>query len=323
MSRFLATTALFLSGCVIIIRPTDGNGPPVPVPLTCQTTGAPTAHVLFSTRLERSTINLADRTAALMQQTVLGLAGAGVQVTTVTLGRAGEDLSTYELLAAWGCNGDSPESLPPADVIRFYASQSDPGPARHCALTPLADMGLRMSEVVTQYPPGLSGTSSLRVFGTAPDFTLVVHLDHLARQLSAEDPACEEAMTTLSGDWPRYANSSAPRVGHWIITTAEKVERAAFVRECRDQEGFPADALDVLEPSPLALYGPMQGRIANSAALSYCQMLGQPIDFVVKQSAEIGRDLGLDPNEDRIREIVTSGALPATEGEVPNVEPGG
>ena len=315
---------VLLAGCVIIVDPSDVNIPvPVPIPLTCDpTSGAPVAHVYFSARIERSTVNLEPYYTHFMQRVVLGLAGAGIQASQVVLVRADERAGGAPLLAAWGCRLDDPEALRPEDVIRHYAVNeplSEDAPLG-CATDPVAHLGGGLGEVVTQYPRALNGTNGLSVFGAAPDLVLVVHIDPLERRRGFESEACASAQSLAALDevdgsafWLAYAGDDPPpdRVVHWAVTTPEAVPRAAFVDECRAREGFPSDVLDLLEPSAASLYGPLLAAAERAgygvAALDFCAMLTNDRDFLIDQSLALGQRLGLPVDEAQITEVLDNG----------------
>lgn len=318
----LCLLAADLTGCTIIIRPEVGGGPPVATPLVCVPgSEMPSAHVYFSARIERSTVNLADRYQSLMTDTVLALAGAGIQTTHAVLIRADERPVDNRVLGAWGCNLDSPEDLKPADVIRHYATE---GILREsplgCVLDPLRQTGANLADEVTRYPPQLPGTSGRRIFGYAPDLVLVVHLDGLERRSGFGDPGCTEARLALGGvaadggvAWLAYQGPNPPPnlTAHWMLATPESVDRATFVRACRQVDGFPADVLDLLEPSPRAVYGPLGQTLASTgarvASLPFCDFLAGPSEFLVQEAVAMARMLGLDVDPARVRQVLAGG----------------
>lgn len=317
------------SGCVFIIGP-DGPAPvPVPTPLACTPENtSPTAHVYFSVRIERSTVNMVSEYTQLMTRVVTGLAGAGIQTTQALLVRADERPGGAPLLAAWGCRLDSPDTLRPEDVLMWYATQEtlDDGPLS-CATDPLVRLGSAPDEVVTQYPPGLVGTNGRSVFGAAPELVLVVHLDGLARRTAYAADACGSARTLAALDagtpaWLRYEGEplAADRVTHWFIHTPEEVERAAFVDACRRQEGFPSDLLDNLEPSALALYGPLADALdatpAGVARASLCELLADDRKFLVQALVAVAGRAGISANAGQVGDVLDNG-LPLPDGEEP------
>lgn len=324
MKRLLAGLGLsiLVGSCVIIVKPGGDQPTPVPVPLTCNPASeAPKAHVFFATRIERSTVNLADRYGAVMQDVVLGLAAAGVEVTTGVLVRQDERQIQQPMLAAWGCSLDSPEELIPADVIRYYATQAEPEEAPlGCAVDPLLSLGAGLPDAVTQYPPGLPGTRGLSVFSRAPDLVLVVHLDHLARRTGFDDPACDDARRTLQGDWLAYAGElPRDRVVHWFFSTEEQLSREAFVAGCRMVDGFPSSVLDSLEESKLPFYGPLEQAVldagASTAGLSMCRVLVETEEkkFLMNEIGRVAGMLGLSVDEERVKEVL-AGGLPELVG---------
>ena len=222
------------AGCVIIVQPNVDADSAVAVPISCQSRPeVPTAHLLFSARVERSTANLAPYYDRFMQDTALGLAAAGIQTTRAVLLRADERSDGLTMLAAWGCGLDDPRALSPTDVIRHYATEDrrvDPQPG--CALTPLVSLGEQLPFQVTIYPVPLAGTSGRSVFGEAPDLVVVIHIDAQARDAGWSEPACESAARLLSSAdgrvaWLDYAGANPPidRVVHWFAVTEEELER--------------------------------------------------------------------------------------------------
>lgn len=326
MRRLLAGLALSfaVASCVIIVKPGGDQPVPVPIPLTCNPASeAPKAHVYFATRIERSTVNLADRYSTVMQDVALGLAAAGVEVTTGVLVRQDEREIQQPMLAAWGCNLDSPERLLPADVIRWYATQTEPEDAElRCAVDPLVSLGANLPDTVTQYPPGVPGTNGLSVFGAAPDLVLVVHLDHLGRRIGFEEPACDDARRALQSDWLAYAGPDVPRdrVLHWFLSTEEQLSRDAFVAGCKMVDGFPSSVLDSLEESRTAFYGPMDELVRSSggstAGLSMCRLLVETEEkkFLKQEIEHVAGMLGLTVDEERLKSVL-AGGLPELAGE--------
>lgn len=322
--RALAALGLLVgtASCVIIVEP-GGNTPvPIPTPLTCNPASeAPRVHLFFATRIERSTVNLADRYSEMMQDVALGLAAIGADVTTGVLVRQDERWVSRPILAAWGCTLDSPEQLRPSDVIRHYAIEAPPEDGNlGCAVDPLVRLGASLTDAVTQYPPGLNGTNGRRVFGLAPDLVLVVHIDSVGRKTGYDEPGCQDAADAFAADedgiapWLAY-QSSMPhdRIVHWFFTTQELVTRETFVAACKSVEGFPSSVLDTLEESRKALYGPLgqtvSGRGASVGVLPLCNMLVQIEErkFLNGQLAHIANLLGLSFDEERLKTIFEGG----------------
>src|SRR5688572_9083699 len=126
MRRLLASIgfAPVAASCVFIIEP-GGNMPtPTPVPLTCNPEpllmDVPIIHVYFATRIERGTINLADKFGQVMTEVVLGLAALDANVNTGVIVRQDERAVSPVILAGYGCTLDNPFELLPADVIKYY-----------------------------------------------------------------------------------------------------------------------------------------------------------------------------------------------------------
>jgi hypothetical protein len=329
-SVLAASVPLLAASCVIIIEP--GGNTPVPIPpmactLEAVVQEAPVVHIFFAMRIERSTVNLKDRYAKLMQDTSLALAAIGANVTTGVLVRQDERPVSQPLLAAWGCVLDDPTVLQPSEVIRWYATNSqledeDLG----CAIDPLVDLGARLSDSVTSYPFELPGNSGQRVFGTAPDLVLVVHVDSLGRKTGFDELPCLDAaekITARDGDnapWLEYAGIVPhDHIVHWFITTEEEVSRDQFVAGCKAIDGFPSSVLDTLEESKKAFYGPLASAVSESGsnvgALSMCRMLVEPEErlFIKDNVAAIASILGLHFDEKRVQDVL-EGGFPALIG---------
>lgn len=330
----LAPLLLLAAGCTIIIKPNIGDTPvPVPIPLVCAPSEtAPKAHIIFTMRVEKTTVNLAEHYGQFMVNTTLMLAGAGLQPTSAVLLRADERPIPNEVMGAWGCDvEETPESLPPTQVIRHYAINAplEPSPLG-CATDSVLKAGASMTDVLTQYPPELGGEDGLRVFprGT-PDVLLVVHLDGLPRRTGLNDTECAEApkLASASPDgaagWVVYNDGgiAMDRVVHWFIATDEAMDRATFVEQCRRFEAFPTDVLDVLEPSPRLLYAPIAEQIAGNGGhatfLPLCEMLGADAGFFKEQGALIGGIVGLEVDPDKVIEVIENGGV-VPEGEIPD-----
>jgi hypothetical protein len=261
------------ASCVIIVQPNEPTPVPVPKPLSCiNENEAPTAHVYFVMRLERSTVNLAHSYTSIMTRTVGALAAASILPTIGVLVRNDErPVEKNGLLAAWGCNLDDPERLPPEQVIEHYAQIALPPAPIGCAADPLVGLGKALTDATTDYPPELNGVSARSVFGQKPDLVLVVHFDERARRTSLEDAACANAhaLGVESGDsapWLQYADGAMPseKIVHWFFTTDEGVDRETFIAHCKQFEGFPTSVLDIIEPSPNLMWRPLAQEIASS-----------------------------------------------------------
>jgi hypothetical protein len=330
MKRLAPALGLFVgaASCVFIIEPGGNNPTPTPVPLTCnpQTLieDVPIIHVYFATRIERGTFNLADKYGKVMTDVALGLAALDANVTTGVIVRQDERPVSPTILAAYGCTLDNPFELLPADVIRYYALNSDPDDVNlGCAIDPLISLGEHLTDAVTQYPPGLSGTNGVSVFGSAPDLVLIVHLDSLGRETGFDEPGCAAAKRALEGGddgnatWLNYAGSVPhDRIVHWFFTTEELVSREAFVNGCKQVDGFPSSLLDNLEESRKAFYVPMADLVADRgasvAALPMCRMLVEPEEqtFLKDQISHVAGILGLQFDEERLTNVL-NGGLPA------------
>ncbi|MBK6684392.1 MAG: hypothetical protein IPG45_07950 [Deltaproteobacteria bacterium] len=312
------------TSCVILIKPPTPV--PIPVPLSCSTQGQKTAHIIFSTRINRTTVNLSPGYESFMIHTMLALAGAKVMPSSVVLVRSDERTVDTEVLAAWGCNvASSPDTaLQPAPnaVINYYA-QNDTlrDPAEGCMSDSLLSVGDRLTEVTTSYPNELpGGRSGLSVFSTKPDVVLVVHMDALERKAGFEEPACRSTATLAAqGEdgalaWLSYAGADpAPQeVVHWFVTTDEGLSDSAFFAECKKADGIDTGLFDSLQPSAKAFYGPLAQSLEASgqhtAVLPICRMLAnQDLKFLVDEALHIGDELGTSPDATEIEETINGG----------------
>ncbi len=319
MRRFTAAALpLLAAGCTIIIKPNVGGGDlPVPVPLVCAPDNtAPTAHVIFTMRVEKTTVNLADHYGQFMVNTTLMLAGAGLQPTSAVLLRADERPVQTEVLGAWGCGiGDTPESLPPTAVIRHYAI-NEPLEASPlgCATDTVLKAGEALGDLVTRYPSELSGTNNRRPFSNAPDVLLVVHLDGLPRRTGLGDTECADAgalASTRGGDagWVQDTDGGIDmsHVVHWFIATDEAMDRATFVEQCRRFEAFPTDVLA----------DQVAGSGGHATFLPMCEMLGADAGFFKEQGKLIGGIVGLDVDPDRVIDVIEGGGVLPEDVELP------
>jgi hypothetical protein len=271
-----------------------------------------------------------------MTSTVLMLAGAGLNPTHAVLLRADERPIETKLLGAWGCTLDSPDVLPPSEVLRHHAlTEPPPESPLGCMTDTILEAGKAMSDLVTRYPPELRGTNSLRVFGGRPDVVLVVHLDALERRTGLSDATCEDAprLAEIAADgsapWIQYVDAPVgmSEIVHWFIASNEGIDRTAFVQNCRSYEAFPTDVLDVLEPSARLLYAPLadavNGAGGHATFFGICEMLGADAAFFKAQATLIGGIVGLEVDEDKVIETIMNGPNPDL-GDIPeDVRPPG
>lgn len=342
MRASLRTTAIIgLSltlGCTIIIRPENNmNGPPVPIPLACNPdVTAPTAHVIFVSRVEKTTVNLAEHYASFMTSTVLMLAGAGLNPTNAVLLRGDERPIESKFMGAWGCTTDSPDVLAPSEVIRHYALTDPPEEAPlGCMTDTVTDVAKAMPDLITLYPPELRGTNNVRVFSNRPDVLLVVHLDALERRTGFGDGECDSATDILARNadgtaaWVGYSDAgmAMSEIVHWFVATDEGIDRDAFVSQCRSFEAFPTDVLDVMEPSARQLYMPLADQIRDGGGhatfLSVCEMLGADRAFFEEQASLIGGIVGLEVDTDKVIDTIQNGPNVDQGGEIPETIPPG
>lgn len=285
-------SALAVSSCTVIIeRPVPAPTPTPTLNPCTDTTGAPSAHVFFDVRIDRTVVNLAQSYEDLARVTVAGLLAAGIRPTHAVVLDLTERSGDVHPLAAWGCElGTEPT---PAATLRYYAQHPlEPRQNGACATTPLVTAGKDLGALVTEYPGELNGHSGRRIFGPAPDMVLVVHLDSLPRTAGLEEPSCSADAAALSGrssdglaTWLNYAEASdhdipgvfQANVFHWFISTDEAVSNETFKNGCKAFEDLPVSFLDILEPSPRALYGPLAAQIqrggARTESASLCKIL--------------------------------------------------
>lgn len=321
-------SALGLASCTIIIEPKTMPPPINPPPggggpgiFGCfDTGGVPTADIFVDMRIERSTVNLAPTYSAWLETTALALAAAQIMTAHAVLIRADERPVGNPILASWGCNTDDPKKLPPERVIRYFATQTElvPSPIG-CATDPLATVGQDLSNIVSAYPPELGGTSGLRIFGAPPSIVLVIHIDERARRTAySACPSAARLGTRAKVDgkpdragWLQYIGDGVPadRVIHWFITTDELVDRDSFVTRCKRYDGFPADVLDIIDPSQEALFGPLQRELDHSAGravgIPLCQALSQTemVKFMKAEIHKIAEIAGTKVDEGTLKQV--------------------
>jgi hypothetical protein len=331
LSPAIAASALAVSACTIIVQP---NAPtPVPVPgagtLTCADTLDPTtkrAEIFVDVRIGRTTANLSKTYASIVERTAVVLAAAKIVTTRAVLIRLDERPVPQPLLGAWGCNLDDPRKLAPETVMDFYATKGDLDSSPiGCATDPLVSIGEDLSRVVTNYPPEIQGRNGQRVFSDEPpSVALVIHIDDRERRSGWGDAACEGAKKLLAKDaagnaaWLAYAGGgiTADRVIHWFLTTDELVDRDTFVAECKRYQA-PVDALDLIDPSDRALYGPLGDAIDGEGAghvarLPLCAALSdsEMNKFLKDQIHAIADLVGTSVNEDVLKRIFDGKAIP-------------
>jgi hypothetical protein len=311
-------------GCPIFITVVT---PPAPAPLpalTCvdsATMSAPTAHLIIDMRIERGTVNLEPDYTEWVMGTAAGLATARILTTEAILVRLDERPVMKPVLAAWGCNLDSPQKLPPQAVIDFYAQNADLDPSPiGCAVDPLIHVGENVPTEVTSYPPDLPGTSGNHILGSAPSVAIVIHVDNRPRRTAFADPACQGAKDLFAKEgngslsWLKYADGINPdRVLHWFITTDELIDRDHFVAECEKLDGFPSSALDTLDPSPNALYGPLADGLSSAGAghvstVPMCSMLTSTgrAKFLSDRLHDVASIVGTTVNEKALKDVLDS-----------------
>ncbi len=348
------TASLLFSGCTIIIDPGDVKpGPPVPVPLQCTPIGLdpltgeaqlllenppPRAQVIFSVRMTRSTANLAEVYETFMTETIAGLAATGVQVTHAVLVRADERPVQPRILAAWGCSLDSPEDLPPKDVLSYYITNAElPESPLGCVTDPLTDLGAELTTAVTEYPRQLPGKEGKSIFGSAPALVLVVHMDPLARKSAYNSSQCAAAQTIsqttpdAGAAWLAYDGDLIPfdRVVHWFIHSDEGIDEPTFRQRCLAVEGFPAAQYDALEPSALPVYTPLAAAIEESggpaASISMCSFLAstERQRFLTTQISGLATVLGVSLNKAVLKALLEGGEFPIPGGVMPPGEDDG
>lgn len=333
---FLLSTGL-VAGCTIIVEPPE-QPPTAPffVPFSCLPvaldieTGEPrldeepaaTAQIIFAIRIDRTTANLAGTYEKFMTEMVAGLAAMGIQVTVAAILPLDERPSR-PVLAGWGCGLDDPEDLPPGDTLRFYATQPPP-PSEPigCAVDPLVEGGRALTELSTDYPPGLEGRNGRTIFGRAPDLLLVVYLDALARRSGRDETSCRQADALASAEggaaaWLAYSGEAIAmnRVHHWFVATDEGIDDATLAQRCRSVEGFDLGLFDALEASPRALYGPLGREIAAAggpvAAISMCRLLVEKgrQAFLVEQMLTIAARMDLPLDRQILMSLLESESL--------------
>ncbi|MFO0725042.1 MAG: hypothetical protein U1E65_14780 [Myxococcota bacterium] len=315
---------LLASSCTVFL---NQNTPPPPggTPNPCaEGDGAPKAHVIFDVRIDRTVVNLAADYESFAQSTLAGLLAAGIKPTHAVFLDLTERSGDVHPLAAWGCElGTEPVA---SAVLRHYA-QAPPMPRDNgaCATTPAVTAGQDLSALVTDYPADLNGHSGRRIFGPAPELVLVVHLDSLPRGAGFDEAPCANDAAILTGKtpdalstWLHYAERSdldipgvfQAHVFHWFLATDEGVSTEAFQAACRAHEDLPVGYLDILEPSPRALYGPLAKALnasgAHAESASLCAVLSPSGGkaFLTSALGHIASVMGTQFNPDLIAQIL-------------------
>jgi hypothetical protein len=154
----------------------------------------------------------------------------------------------------------------------------------------LAEFGLMIGQQVVYQPDG-TDVSAVPVFAAPENLFIVLTLNHLRRPCGVNDVACQLggqspmayfSATDLSGNalWLNFGpGASLPlsHIFHLAITTQEGVQGEDFYTRCSKQPGFPADYVDLIEPSPAAYYGPFAKAFQPSENVfseDFCEMLG-------------------------------------------------
>lgn len=132
----------------------------------------------------------------------------------------------------------------------------------------LAVLGMNMDRE-SIFNPHSTPTETIPYFHEAQDGFVVFHLTGRARQCSHSDPDCAlDEMTpaqfftatdddTGQATWlslPGPSGVSPSKIMHVSIATAEGIDYATFSNRCLSEPHFPANHLDLLEPSEHNVY---------------------------------------------------------------------
>lgn len=330
-------------GCTFIIQPPDEiPGANLILPLTClpvsvnpltgenQVADPSTvkrAQVIFTIRIERSTATLASTYERFMTEVIAGLSALGVHLEVAAILRL-DERPVSPFVAAYGCGLEDPEALAVVDVLNHYAAAPAP-PERPvgCAIDPLLSSAEFIDNLSTSYPPQLEGRSGVSVFGPAPDYLLVVHLDALARRTAWDEPGCAgRGFSTIRPDgalaWVNFSGEpdlSPEAVEHWFVFSDEAVGSDTLLQRCRGLEGVDLSLVDAVSASPRTLYTSLADQAERAGSpvqvLSICQMLAESarLEFLrsslLRTAGRLGTRLNLELLDGLLR------------GEIPGLEP--
>jgi hypothetical protein len=233
--------------------------------------------VLILVRVDRGTANLADALGDLTHDIVDTLQGAGLIVSEVAVA----DLYTGGALWGSRLNWDPPRNLP--DTLRILASSASP-PAR-CPTDTMRSVGATLS--------GLT-VGGVRIFSPPPGAFLTVLIDPGPRPFAlAQCPGASVFAGAPYASWANFAGVSLSRAKtrYAFIATPETETADAMRARCLRTPGFPADVLDAIAPSPLAILDPLASDISRyqfglASRLDLCDSIGSAASVALRAFAE-------------------------------------
>jgi hypothetical protein len=203
---------------------------------------------LWAIRFEPGTANLADAYTALVLETAKVLDVAGFErraVLVVDLYRPERGLVFYGNVYTWMEDGVLKYEVPGlAPALLRESERSGPVPDA-CPGEALASTGATLGFTV----------------GAKPHAVLAGIMDHGPRPRAYGDWRCGDPAALYAGadaSWLAYADGPMERAQTRLalLATSEELTAASQWATCFGTQGFPATALDVVAPSPLAFHGP-------------------------------------------------------------------
>lgn len=209
--------------------------------------GDPGAAVLFLVRIERGTVNLADRYAVMIDEALVELSNVGIRVNAWAVASlyTGEFVWTPYL------------GMSTRDAIVEAASLAEPMASRPCTVDPLA-------AIARELPSRSDRTGALPFYAPFSAFAVYV-IDSGARPYAPDMAACAQ-----EGQHPSAYFGADP--AHWLVNVeARSLPRAqvrflsvytpegitsAEAKQLCARMGMPQGTLDVIEASPVSFYVP-------------------------------------------------------------------
>ncbi|RVU48097.1 hypothetical protein EA187_01270 [Lujinxingia sediminis] len=166
----------------------------------------------------------------------------------------------------------------------------------------LAALGLDLDRATIFDPTGTLNDSRA-YFKEAADGFVIIYLTGTSRpcahgsqacQLDGKSPAAYASTTDDANlaSWlalPGPSGLSPSRIFHMPVATAEEVSFEQFADRCLAEPNFPAGALDVMEPSENAYFGPFINDLRSSGGQGYnvdlCQALSSRSDRAALSAA--------------------------------------
>jgi hypothetical protein len=147
--------------------------------------------------------------------------------------------------------------------------------------------------VEAHLPPDLGGLDGAAFFDRPRSLFMVIYLQPLARKCAMSSTDCQvdgrspadiftEANADGTAAWLHFANGGIPisQVVHVAIDTKEGETPDAFRTRCKAVNGFPANLLDVMEPSQPLYFDPLVSALntahkGTGQAGDLCNLLGE------------------------------------------------